>query len=120
MNIRCAECQCIPEYCDKNYTKSCKFCIKNICCCGTIHKGKFQSNKKTTFSVIDDCCSNDACKNNIHEKPIQQNQSRIKTLFKNIKKIYAAALGIEILCISFASIGENIGLYIFGFNHSGI
>jgi hypothetical protein len=32
------------------------------------------------------------------------------------KKLYAAALGIEILCIMSAEIGENIGLYTFGFN----
>ena len=30
--------------------------------------------------------------------------------------MYSAALGIEILCIMTAEIGENIGLYTFGFN----
>ena len=30
------------------------------------------------------------------------------------------SLGIEILCIMAAEIGENIGLYIFGFNMRGI
>jgi hypothetical protein len=34
--------------------------------------------------------------------------------------MFAAALGIEILCISFAELGENAGLYIFGFNPAGI
>jgi hypothetical protein len=34
--------------------------------------------------------------------------------------MYAAALGIEILCIMSAEIGENIGLYTFGFNLHGI
>lgn len=34
--------------------------------------------------------------------------------------MYAAALGIEILCITAAEIGENTGLYILGFNHIGI
>jgi hypothetical protein len=34
--------------------------------------------------------------------------------------LYAAALGIEILCIAAAEIGENTGLYIFGFNAGGI
>jgi hypothetical protein len=30
--------------------------------------------------------------------------------------LYAEALGIEILCIAAAEIGENTGLYLFGFN----
>jgi hypothetical protein len=34
--------------------------------------------------------------------------------------VFVAALGIEILCIISAEIGENIGLYIFGFNIPGI
>jgi hypothetical protein len=34
--------------------------------------------------------------------------------------MFAAALGIEILCISFAELGENAGLYVFGFNPAGI
>jgi hypothetical protein len=34
--------------------------------------------------------------------------------------LYAAALGIEILCITAAQIGENTGLYVLGFNHIGI
>ena len=34
--------------------------------------------------------------------------------------MYSAALGIEILCIMAAEIGENIGLYTFGFNLIGI
>jgi hypothetical protein len=36
------------------------------------------------------------------------------------KGLYAAALGIEILCIAAAEIGENTGLYLFGFNPGGI
>jgi hypothetical protein len=38
----------------------------------------------------------------------------------NAKGLYAAALGIEILCIAAAEIGENTGLYLFGFNPWGI
>jgi hypothetical protein len=34
--------------------------------------------------------------------------------------LYAAALGIEILCITAAEIGENTALYLFGFNWIGI
>jgi hypothetical protein len=36
------------------------------------------------------------------------------------KGIYAAAIGIEILCIAAAEIGENTALYLFGFNPPGI
>jgi hypothetical protein len=36
------------------------------------------------------------------------------------KGIHAAALGIEILCIAAAEIGENTALYLFGFNPPGI
>jgi len=39
---------------------------------------------------------------------------------RHVKGFYAAALGIEILCIGAAEIGENSGLYIFGFNPLGI
>jgi hypothetical protein len=34
--------------------------------------------------------------------------------------LYAVALGIEILCIAAAELGENTGLYILGFNHIGV
>ncbi len=34
--------------------------------------------------------------------------------------MFAAALGIEILCIASAEIGENVGLYAFGLNPAGI
>ena len=36
------------------------------------------------------------------------------------RNTFAAALGIEILCITSAEIGENLGLYYFGFNQIGI
>jgi hypothetical protein len=38
----------------------------------------------------------------------------------NMKMMLPAALGIEILCISSAEIGGNIGLYFFGYSLSGI
>jgi hypothetical protein len=56
------------------------------------------------------CCSS------IHDKRI----SILTLLFKFIKKMFVAALGIEILCIMSAEIGQNTGLYIFGFNLLGI
>jgi hypothetical protein len=40
--------------------------------------------------------------------------------FSYTKELYAAALGIEILCITAAEIGENTGLYLFGYNAIGI
>jgi hypothetical protein len=40
--------------------------------------------------------------------------------FYYTKTLFAAALGIEILCISAALIGENIALYYYGFNLQGI
>jgi hypothetical protein len=44
----------------------------------------------------------------------------IRSFFSYAKGMYAAALGIEILCIAAAEIGENTSLYLFGFNASGI
>jgi hypothetical protein len=40
--------------------------------------------------------------------------------FSYTKELYAAALGIEILCITAAEIGENTSLYLFGYNAIGI
>jgi hypothetical protein len=51
--------------------------------------------------------------------PITTRQS-ILEFFRQARGLYAAALGIEILCITAAEIGENTGLYILGFNHMGI
>lgn len=44
----------------------------------------------------------------------------IRSFFSYAKGLYAAALGIEILCIAAADIRENTGLYLFGYNASGI
>jgi hypothetical protein len=67
----------------------------------------------------DDCCASGVCKNDIMEQKIAQ-KSGLLEFFKNAKALYAAALGIEILCIAAAEIGENTGLYLFGFNLVGI
>lgn len=40
--------------------------------------------------------------------------------FSRVRNLFATALGIEILCIAFAELGENTGLYLFGFNPAGI
>ena len=89
-NLVCAECKCSPNEC-KSVILKCKNCIKKICCCNSIYNSKININSLSFF-----------------------------VLFNNIKKMYAAALGIEILCIMSAEIGENIGLYTFGFNLHGI
>lgn len=44
----------------------------------------------------------------------------VSAFFRNSKELFAAALGIEILCIASAEVGENLGLYAFGFNPVGI
>ncbi|MDF0680587.1 MAG: hypothetical protein P0116_06440 [Candidatus Nitrosocosmicus sp.] len=41
-------------------------------------------------------------------------------MYQNIRRTFIAALGIEILCIICAEIGENIGISVFGFNSYGI
>ena len=130
MNSKCSECLCVPQYCNtvKDYT-SCTLCKKDAeCCCVSIHNGSHK-NKKNYLTINanlivedNDCCSRKTCiggtKNN--EKISLQKFSSIVQFFKNVKGLYAAALGIEILCISAAEIGENLGLYIFGFNIVGI
>jgi hypothetical protein len=86
--------------------------------------------KIITTNELDDCCASGSCENN--NDALQHKLKTITSLsplssssglfqfFKNIKALYAAALGIEILCIASAEIGENTGLYLFGFNLVGI
>jgi hypothetical protein len=101
----CAECQCAPEECAKdisNFTQ-CKNCTKRICCCIDLHQD----------------LSDDTSHFNNHIAFYSRFSSKI-TFFRYAKGIYAAALGIEILCIAAAEIGENTALYLFGFNPLGI
>ncbi|MDE1765301.1 MAG: hypothetical protein KGI27_03385 [Thaumarchaeota archaeon] len=35
--MKCADCQCVPELCSKQYLADCKFCVKDDCCCVEIH-----------------------------------------------------------------------------------
>jgi len=52
---------------------------------------------------------------------IHKSYKNIKqTFFYHTKRLFAAALGIEILCISSAVIGENSGFYLLGYNPQGI
>lgn len=106
MVLVCAECQCAPEECAKdikNITR-CRNCIKRICCCIDFHHN----------------LSNDTSHSNNHHVAFQSRFCSIITFLEYAKGIYAAALGIEILCITAAEIGENTALYLFGFNPAGI
>jgi hypothetical protein len=71
----------------------------------------------------DDCCSQGICTNDRNNSTTElrtKNKKSIYEFFRHVKSLYAAALGIEILCIAAAEIGENTGLYVLGFNHIGI
>jgi hypothetical protein len=68
----------------------CTLCTKRICCCQGIHKNSSSDIRS------------------------------IRLFLHHTKILFAAALGIEILCISAALIGENSAYYIFGYNISGI
>jgi hypothetical protein len=102
MSLRCAECQCAPQECilEDISNNCCRNCTKDICCCLNIHQrlkysiNQFSRSRSSTFSV--------------------------SRFLGHVKGFYAAALGIEILCIGAAELGENSGLYIFGFNTLGI
>jgi hypothetical protein len=72
----------------------------------------------------DDCCSQGICRTDDNNHGAAQlttkNKKSIRDFFIHVKSLYAAALGIEILCIAAAEIGENTGLYILGLNHIGV
>jgi hypothetical protein len=59
----------------------------------------------------DDCCSKGVCNNDISNNATAElrtkNKKSIYEFFGHVKSLYAAALGIEILCIAAAEIGEN-------------
>ena len=105
MGLVCAECHCAPVEC-ANYSKNitqCKNCIKPICCCIDFHD-----------DLPDDTSHSD---NHIS---FCSRFSSIITFLRLAKGMYAAALGIEILCIAAAEVGENTSLYLFGFNPLGL
>lgn len=106
LNIVCSECKCSINNCNNNYefltnSITCKNCIKDICCCITIHTSKV---RKKSLALSQDLSL----------------KSKSKLFFNITKNLLPAAIGIEILCIMAAEIGENIGLYTFGFNLIGI
>lgn len=104
MVLVCAECQCAPAECNKNISiLQCKNCTKTFCCCIDFHQNYLTTNDHSDTDV------------KFISRP-----SLIISFLRYAKGIYAAALGIEILCITAAEIGENSGLYLFGFNPPGI
>ena len=130
--VRCAECECTPTECrtsDANGEIKCLNCNKDdSCCCLSIHIAK--ENR---------CCNDLDCKNTIKLSSSGQSQNAndfntassslrkehqdnfgLRSFFLYAKGLYTAALGIEILCIAAAEMGENTGLYLFGYNPVGI
>jgi hypothetical protein len=102
MGLRCAECQCAPQECIQEDigNSRCRNCTKDICCCLNIHQ-----RLKSSIKLFG------------RSRPSAFSVSRFLAY---VKGFYAAALGIEILCIGAAELGENSGLYAFGFNPLGI
>jgi hypothetical protein len=88
------------------------------------------ANIMTSTTESNDCCKLGSCEKNNDDNVLQPNltttpspSSTSSSLFqflRHVKGLYAAALGIEILCISAAEIGENTGLYLLGFHMTGI
>jgi hypothetical protein len=112
----------VIEY--SNDLQRCVNCNKDdACCCLAIHIMKDE-----------DCCNDISCENSdrqprsiniLNRKSLPLKEERrqdvgLRSFFLNAKSLYAAALGIEILCIAAAEIGENAGLYLFGFTPLGI
>jgi hypothetical protein len=73
--------------------------------------------KDVDFQHCIRCTRQTCCCVTIH-KPNKQNS--ILIFFHNTRTLFAAALGIEILCISAAEIGENSAFYFFGYHLQGI
>ena len=94
LSIKCAECKCAPLDCVSKVPLKCVNCIKeDLCCCINIHDNGVTGYIQNLFS----------------------------NFFRHTKKIYAAALGIEILCIAAAQIGVNTSFFLFGYRtHIGI
>jgi hypothetical protein len=73
--------------------------------------------KDVDFKHCMRCTKQICCCVTIH-KPNKQNS--ILTFFHHTRTLFAAALGIEILCISAAEIGENSAFFFFGYHLQGI
>lgn len=130
MAVKCAVCECTPVECERKEPSEglmrCKNCLKeDACCCMAIHviQGKNRCRNDSSFKDFDIHFSG----LNPQRKPTNSIRSPqpkigfgIRSFFSYVKSLYAAALGIEILCIAAAEIGENTGLYLFGFKAGGI
>jgi hypothetical protein len=88
--LECAECHCIKEHCKNGNSNDCIYCAKEVCCCVGLHMN------------------------------IGNNKHHVLLFFHHVRTFFPAALGIEMLCIMAAEIGENSGLYFFGYNIHGI
>jgi hypothetical protein len=91
MVIKCSECHCIEDDCKIVKFNDCTYCTKEVCCCTGLHIDETGINKR-----------------------------HVLLFFGHVRTFFAAALGIEILCISAAVIGENSALYFFGYDLQGI
>ena len=133
ISVRCAECQCVQQDCIKVNVENCTVCTRDVCCCANIHNRYLLMKKPVAMAKTiittdepDNCCTSESCENNndaLKRKLATRSlssSSGLSQFLRNIKALYATALGIEILCISAAEIGENTGLYLFGFNLIGI
>jgi hypothetical protein len=133
--INCAECQCALQTCKEIETQNCTICTKDVCCCNQIHnpdscllEKNLKSLTETQVNDYEECCAHGVCSRNDgftskqmkRELLLRLSSSSLSEFFRRAKGLYAAALGIEILCIAAAEIGENTGLYLIGFNLVGI
>lgn len=128
--VKCAECECTPSECTiDEYFKGLQRCVNcsrtDVCCCLSIHirKEKECCNDPTCGTLYSDQQPHSISISNkkpLHLHTEDQKDCSLLSFFFYAKGLYAAALGIEILCIAAAEIGENTGLYMFGFNPWGI
>ena len=79
-------------------------CVMNLC-------------KNVDFKHCVRCTKQTCCCIAIHRS---NNQNSILIFFHYTRTFFAAALGIEILCITAAEIGENSAFYFFGYHLQGI
>jgi hypothetical protein len=73
--------------------------------------------KNVDFKHCVRCTKQTCCCVTIHRS---NKQNSIITFFHHTRTFFAAALGIEILCISAAEIGQNTIFYFFGYHLQGI
>lgn len=62
-------------------------------------------------------CTSERCCTSEHAR---SRLGAARKFFSYSRQMFAAALGIEIICIAFAELGANTGIYVFGLNPAGI